>query len=74
MKPYSEGPFMVRLADYQMRLLLCRPDRKEALNAYSSVRLHWKCGCSALEDDAERYLVDTCDYHRALLEQVSYRE
>lgn len=62
---------MLRLADYQVRLLLCRPDRKEAVRAYGAMRLHWNCGCSAMEDGPGKYLVDACAYHGVLLQQIT---
>ena len=65
---------MLRLADYQVRLLLCRPDRKEAVDAYQSLKLHWNCGCSALDEGASKYLIDACAYHATLLQQVSEGE
>ena len=69
---HTEGIHAVlRLADYQVRLLLCRPDRKESLNGYSAVRLHWKCGCSATEDTAEKYAVEACGYHHSLFQQIT---
>jgi hypothetical protein len=62
---------MLRLADYQIRLLLCRPDRKEAVDEYRAMRLHWNCGCAAMEDARGKYLVDACPYHGALLQQIT---
>jgi hypothetical protein len=62
---------MLRLAEFQVRLLLCRPDRKEPVDGYATIRWHWNCGCSAVPDPRQKYLVEPCAYHNALLQQVT---
>jgi hypothetical protein len=59
------------LAEYQVRLLLCAPNRKELLHNGDRVRLHWACGCSACELSRKRYDVDTCEQHALLLADIS---
>jgi hypothetical protein len=65
---------MLRLAEFQIRLLLCRPDRKEPLDQYAVIRWRWNCGCSAMPDGHQKYVVDACNYHSALLQQVTEDE
>jgi hypothetical protein len=62
---------MLRLAEFQVRLLLCRPDSKELLDDYATIRWHWNCGCSALPDGKHKYAVAPCGDHLSLLEQVT---
>lgn len=65
---------MLRLAEFQVRLLLCRPDRKEPLDDYAAIGWHWNCGCSAIPDHGQKYLVEPCAYHHTLLQQVTESE
>lgn len=65
---------MLRLAEFQVRLLLCRPDRKEPVDGYASMRWRWNCGCTAVPDRQQKYLVAACGYHLTLLEHVSEDE
>jgi hypothetical protein len=65
---------MLRLAEFQVRLLLCRPDRKEPVDGYSTLRWRWNCGCSAMPAARQKYLVAPCGYHLTLLEQVTEDE
>jgi hypothetical protein len=65
---------MMRLAEFQVRLLLCRPDRKEPVDDYATIRWRWNCGCSAIPDGQQKYAVAPCGYHLTLLEQVSEDE
>jgi hypothetical protein len=61
------------LAEYQMRLLLCRPWRKQPLGpgGYSTeIRLLWRCGCSAVRCADHKYEVTACSDHLPLLREV----
>jgi hypothetical protein len=55
---------MLRLAEYQVRLLLCRPAWR-----YDG-RIGWHCGCSADRCGPHKFAVTACGYHAPLLCQV----
>lgn len=63
---------MMRLAEYQVRLLLCTPDRRSFLRGHE--HLAWQCGCKALECGPKKYAVDPCESHDYLLMQVTEGE
>jgi hypothetical protein len=62
----------VYLAEYQMRLLLCRPWRKKPLAAdgTDAVRFLWRCGCSAIQCADCKYEITACADHLPLLREV----
>lgn len=63
---------MLRLAEYQVRLLLCTPDRRSFHAGH--MHLAWDCGCSALEWEKKKYAVEPCESHGYLLTQVTEGE
>lgn len=54
----------IRLAEYQLRLLLCTPSEK------IKDRLHWACGCSASACGRRKYAIAPCEMHAVLLREV----
>lgn len=65
---------MLRLAEFQVRLLLCRPDSREPIDGYATLRWRWNCGCTAIPEQRQKYLVAPCAYHHELLLQVTEDE
>lgn len=63
---------MMRLAEYQVRLLLCTPDQRSFRNARE--HLAWHCGCAALKCGPKKYAVEPCESHGYLLMQVTEGE
>jgi hypothetical protein len=63
---------MLRLADFQVRLLLCTPTRKLYCDD-GRARLAWRCGCTALEMEEKMFAVWPCRAHEFLLMQVPER-
>lgn len=63
---------MLRLADYQIRLLLCTPARKTYCED-GRTRMGWRCGCTAMEVEPRMYAVWPCQAHDFLLMQVPER-
>jgi hypothetical protein len=63
---------MMRLAEYQVRLLLCTPDQRSFRGGRE--HLAWHCGCLAVECGTKKYAVQPCESHGYLLMQVSEGE
>lgn len=54
----------INLAEFQVRLLLCRPAEKR------NNRLVWGCGCTAQPCAHRKYRVNACDTHASLFVHV----
>jgi hypothetical protein len=55
---------LVRLNEFQVRLLLCSP------KVYTEGRMLWECGCVAFSHTGRKYDIATCAYHAPLLCEV----
>lgn len=59
-----DGMIPLRLAESQVRLLLCTPTQR------SSGNLYWRCGCTAHQCAYRKYEVLACADHASLLSEV----
>jgi hypothetical protein len=74
LSPDSINEELVYLAEFQVRLLLCRPSATHLVAISGSNlpvrRLHWSCGCAAVESEPKRYAIRPCAPHHQLLSLV----